>query len=640
MARVQPILPVSRYEQFKKQQQAVLQQHQQYAQQLQDQQAKAQMRGGDLDVASKVMKLLSPTIPKPARQFLGVQLAQHVGVDPKSAGFKGLNTMIGSLDPDSLQQLSTAFSQQLEGAEPGQIIDMTRGLMTGQVPLDQFLNQVDFSGGAEGAMPQEAGGSDSSSGGEQPQQPRTAQPFQAGQPNAVQSFQGERTIPPAQQQASPMLTGALGLDSRQRYRNQDLFSNGLRIPMDVKEQEKLAENLNTRTTGLSSTLSESANMLDLFSGKPEALGLVGQMSRGINTVVRQVEGFLNLVKPGTVVDDADEATQQLAREVGSKIARAHKFDQTAESAARVQSMVLGLAYRMAAANNIPGNRLTNGIIQQNLAQLGASGSPEQFRAVLKDTIGATTREFDEYVRRTVGVSGVDILAKGVQNNDLKRFSEHKDMLPPDLQSALRQEAYNRLNGTGQSLIVPQSPTLDEEEKTLGGLEMQDKERQLAKTEQEMQLAADRDKRAESAERRAEGREDRMAAAQERSAKVEEERLALQRSDTEIDNARAERAQNRADIREDRLTAATEGSQQLAREKFDYEKTKDAAEEDRRRGEAIQKAFLEFGKAIAGIGSGGGGSIGGGVGGGSGNQDTSAFQLTPTPQRHAPRPAGG
>jgi hypothetical protein len=631
MARVEPILPVGRYEQFKKQQAAVMQQHQQYAAQLQEKQAQAQMRAGDLDVAGKVMKLLSPTIPKPARNFLGVQLAQHVGIDPKSEGFKGLNAMINSLDPDSMQRLNSAFSQQLEGAEPGQIVEMTKGLMTGQLPLDQFLSQVDFSGG---------GGEEQVAGGEGQDQlgTETAKPFQGG-PGATKSLAGPRTNAPIMDQASPMLVGALGIDSKTRYRTDDLVRQGLRLPMDVKDQEKLAENITTRTVGLSATLSESANMLDLFSGKPEALGLVGSLSRGANTVVRQVEGFLNLVRPGTTVDDADETTMKLAREVGGQVARMHKFDQNAEAAARVEAMTLGLAYRMATANNIPGNRLTNGIIQQNLAQIGKSGSPEQFKAILKDTIGATTREYDEYVRRTVGVSGVDILAKGVQNNDLKRFSEHKDMLPTELQAALRQEAHNRVKGTGQSLIVPQSPTLDEEEKTLGGLEMQDKERQIAKTDQEMQLATDRDKRAESAERRAEGREDRMATAQEQSAKIQKEQLDLNRKDTDVDNTRADRAQDRADVREDRLTAATESGQALAREKFDYEKTKDTAEEDRRRGEAIQKAFLEFGKAIAGIGAGGGGSVGGGFSGAGGNQDTSAFQLTPTPQRHAPKPVG-
>ena len=632
MARVQPILPLGQYSQLKQQQQAALAQHKKYAEGLQEKQAQAQMRGADLDVASRVMKLLNPTIPKSARNFLGVQLAQHVGVDPKSAGFKGLNSMLVGLDPDALQQLNSAFSQQLEGAEPGQIIEMTKGLMTGEVPLDQFLGQVDFSGGA---------GQDELAGGEgQPGKPSdklskpVAQPFQGGA-GSVGSLAGERTVPPAMQQASPMLAGALGLKSSERYRNQDLFNQGLRVPMDVKDQEKLAGDIVTRTTGLSSSMSEMANMISLFEGKPEVLGPVGQLTRGVNTVIRQVEGFLNAVKPGTAVDDPDQYTEYLARHVGQGIAKAHGLDQDAEDAARIEAMVLGLAYRMAAANNIPGNRLTNGIIQQNLRQLGASGSPEQFKAVLRDTIGATAREFDEYVQRTLGASGYDILARGVKDNDLVRFSKTQDLFPADMRQALRQETFYRLNPDKRPGVTPASPTLAEEERTLGTLEMQEKERGIAKSDQEMDLAARRDQRAESAEQRAEGREDRMAGAQERSAKVQEDQLRFQQSEAAIDNSRADRAQDRADAREDRLVANQEADNRLSREKFDYEKQQDRVKADAERGAAIAKAFMEFGKAIAGIGSSSGGSVGGGASAGGG-QDVGAFQLGATPQRNFPR----
>lgn len=644
---IQPQLPVSRYKSFRQQQEAVLGQHKAYAEQLKEKQAQAQTRGTDLDVAGRVLKVLNPTIPKSARQFLNVQLAQHVGVDPKSEQFKGLNAMIMGLDPGALQQLGTAFSQQVNGAAPGQILETTKGLMTGQIPLDTFLGQVDFSGGA---------GADQLMGGEGEDQPKTAQPFQEG-PAAVQSFEGQRTVPAASQQASPMLAGALGLDSKVRYRNNDLITNGLRIPMEIKDQEKLAGDINTRTIGLSSTVSESANMLDLFEGRPETIGVGGRVARGVNTIVRQVEGFLNAVRPGTAVDDPDAATEKLANEVGSRIAKMHHLDQTAESSARIRSMVLGLAYRMAAANNIPGNRLTNGIIQQNLQQLGESGSPEQFRAVLKDTITATTREYDEFMRRTVGVNGLPILARGLDDEDLVRLSKAGGILPQDMAQALRDETFKRVKGGTDTGIVPQSPTLQEEERTLGGLEMQEKERGIAKTEQEMRLARQRDERAESAEERAESREGRMVTAQERSADLAEERLGFEKKEAGIDNTRADRAQKRLEEREDRmltfqegqasraearearLVAGQEESQSLAREKFDYEKTQDRVKADQERASAIAKAFMEFGKAIANIGGGGAaGGIGGGAAGGG--QDTGAFQLAPTPQRVAPRPAGG
>jgi hypothetical protein len=653
MARVQPVLPLGQYQNLRQQQQQALAAHKKYAEGLQQKQADVEIRKTDLDVAGKVLKVLSPTLPKPARQFLNTQLASYLGVNPKDEAFKSMNAMVMGLDPNSLQALSTTFSQQIEGASPGQIVEMTKGIMTGQVPIDQLLDQVDFSGGM--GQEQLAGG-EGQDQLQQQQKPKTAQPFQGG-PGSVGSLAGERTVPPAMQQASPMLAGALGLKSSNRYRNQDLFNQGMRVPMDPKDQEKLANDIVTRSTGLSSSMSEMTNMVNLFEGRPQVLGPVGQLTRGVNTVVRQVEGFLQTVRPGAVVDDPDEYTQALARRAGQTIAKAHNLDQNAEDAARIEAMVLGLAYRMAAANNIPGNRLTNGIIQQNLRQLGASGSPEQFKAVLRDTIGATAREFDEYMQRTTGVSGYDVLARGVKDSDLKRFSQTGDLFPADVRQAMRQETFYRLNPDKRPQVTPASPTLDEEERTLGQLEMQEKERGIAKSDQEMDLAARRDTRAQGAELRAEGREDRMATAQERQAAIQADTLKFQREEAAIDNTRADRAQTRADSREERLVGAqeqsntlqreqldltranTEADNALQREKFDYEKQQDRVKADADRGAAIAKAFLEFGKAIAGIGGGGSVGAGGGVNVGGGGQDVGAFQLTPTPQRSFPQPRG-
>ncbi len=639
MPRIQPQLPMlDKYASVKKQQEQLLREHAVFKQDLDKKQDDVRLKQGDLDVAGRVLKVLDSNVPKSARQFLNTQLAQSLGVGAKSEQFKGANSMVMGLDPGSLMNLRSQFAQQIEGAPPGRITDMTKGLMTGQLPLDQFLNQVDLTGGS---------GQDTMAGGEvgddqlqQPAQPAaaTAQPFNQG-PGAVQSFEGQRTVPPSSQQASPMLMGALGLDSRVRLRNNDLIQQGYRVPLDAKDQEKLAESLTNRSVGLSSTISEAANMVDLFKGKPEVLGPVGSIARNVQSTVRQVEGVLNLIKPGTSVEQADESTKGLARNVGNIIAKAHKLDMTAENSARIEGMVLGLAYRMAVANDIPGNRLTNGIIQQNLAQLGRSASPEQFSAVLRDTIEATTREFDEHVRRTVGVSGSEVLARQLTDADIKRMAASGDILPQNLALALRDEVAGRLRGEPRNQIKPMSPTLEEEEQTLGRLETEKKARDLEKTQQDMTIDKNRDTRAASADQRAEQREDRMASAQERQAKIEADRLAFQMEEAEIDNQRADNQAQLAGQREDRLTAATEESQKLQRDQFEYKKIQDRKEEEAQNRQAIAAAFSQFAKAIANLGS--SGSIGGGgVPNLGGNQDTSAFRITPGPQRQAPRPAGG
>lgn len=629
---------LDKYMALRAEQEKTLAQHKMFQQGLQKKQDTLNQRKGDLDIADRTMKAFDSKIPKSARQFLLNQTAQSLGIDTKADGYKQSAAMILGLDPQSSQLLRTQFSSTIEGAEPGTISAQAKAVLSGQFPIHQMLDQVDFTGGM---------GDDMLAGGEKGDQlqggtsskAKTAQPFQGG-PGSVQSFEGQRTIPAAAQQASPMLVGALGLDSSKRYRNNDLWTNGFRTPMDPKEQEKLAESITTRTVGLTSTISEAANMTALFEGKPEVLGPVGAAARTIGGTMSQIQGFLNIVKPGTSIEAPTPEINSLANRVGIDIAKRHKIQVTGESAHRIQSMVLGLAYRMAVANDIPGNRLTNGIIQQNLEQLGQSSDPVAFKAVLRDTINSTTREFNDHVRRTTGVDGVTVLARQASNDDILRMAQSGDILPISMAQALRDEAVNRQQGKPSAQVEPASPTMDEEEGTLGGLEMQDKERKIAKTEQDMQLDKERNDRGISAEKRAEGREDRMTAAQERQGKIAEESLQFQRTEAGIDNARADRAQERADVREDRLADTSAQSQQLAQDKFAYEQTQDTKQADERQRQHMAQMWMTFAKMISDIGSGGGAVGGGGGGGGGGGQDAGAFRLTPLNPRPLPRPAGG
>lgn len=636
----QPLLPVKpdveRYAQFKQQQAAFLQQHQQVAAQLQDKQAKVAARGADLDIAGRLYKILDNRVTKSARQFLTKELAQHVGADPKSQQFKDVSTMLGGLDPDTMQQLRSSFGANLESMQPGEIAQTVRGIMTGEVPMNDFLDKVgpatyqtqqtSGTGDVSGA-----GGSETLTGGtstankgtpdtlattpapdaalnteksqaragqDQPGAVDTAvapAPFQPGAPGAIQSFEGQRTVPSAAQQASPTIVGALGLDSRERLRNNDLIQNGYRIPFDPKEQDKLAETINTRSSGLSATVSEAVNLVDAFEGKPEVLGPVGSAVRTLQSTIQQVQGLLNvinpLVKDETLPDSPD--LQRLTRQVGTQLAKTHAIDNTAETAAQIDARVLGLAYRMAIANDIPGNRLTNAILEQNLRMIGSSSSPTQFKAVLSNTLASTTREYDEAIKRTLGTSGLDIMSRQVSNDDIARMAKHADILPPDLAKSLLAEAQRRKTGDATPAIKPASPTLNEEEATLGTLETQSKGRAIAKQDQTMQLEQSREERAIRTEGRANDREDRVAAAQTASAKLQSE-------------------------------------------EFAYRKAHDQAQMDQHDRDKIVQAFQHFGAAIAS--SGGSSSISAGSSGSPG-QDVSAFRITPPPQRTPPRPGG-
>lgn len=585
----------------------VLQKHQQYSDMLKQKQHQVDQRKGDLDLAGRLFKVLDSRVPKPARQFLTREIAQHVGVDPKSENFRGVQQVLTSLDPDSLQAMKSSLAGQLKDIPPGEVTQLVKGVMTGELGLNDLLDRI----GTD--QLQGAAGQDTLQGGEtsvermppkedrlEDTAPAVAEPFGQG-PAAVQSFEGQRTVPEGAKQVAPTLVGALGLDSRTRLRNNDLTAAGFRIPLDEKRQEELATSITTRSTGLSGTLNEAAIITDLFSGRPERLGPVGTLVRGVQSTVRQVEGLLNLVKPGAVNEsNPDDAyTQGLARRVGQRLAKLHNLDVDAEASARIQSAILGLAYRMALARDIPGNRLTNAVINQHLAQLGESGSPEQFKAVLSDTLTSLTREFDENMRRTVGVSGLKIMAGQLTNDDIIRMTQPGsiDVLPRDFAQTLLEEAKARKAGTPSTGgVQPQSPTLEEEERTLGQLEVQKKTREIERAEQLSEIDASQE-------------------------------------------ARAARTEERALAREDRLAEASIRSGELAREKFQYEKEQDVKLADERRNKEIGDAFLAFGNAIAGSFSRSGGG-GGSIPSLGGQQDTSAFRITPAPQRTPPRPGGG
>jgi hypothetical protein len=574
---------LNQYSEFKKQQEQFVQQQQGIKQDLEQQQAVANQQAQDIDLAGRMYKILDPNVAKPVRQYLLTEATKFVGVDPKSETASGVGRMIGSLDPDTMMRMRELLASQLKGASPGQVQQLVKGVLDGTVPMSSIVDQV----GQQQRQQEQQRLTEQST-------QRAAQPFQPGAPAEVQSFEGQRTVPPASQQASPQLVGALGLDSTKGYRNNDLIKQGYRIPFDAKDQEKLATEITTQAGGISSTMSDASKLYQLINGRPEVLGTVGSAVQTLQGAIRQAQGAMRLVNPN-IVDESNpysKEVQDLSNEVSTKLLKSGAIEGTANDAARVSAIVIGLAYKMAAAENIPGNRLTNTVIEQHLRQIGQSNSPEQFKSVLKDMTANITRNFDEGIRRTLGTSGLDIVARGLTDEDINVMATSADILPKDFTRSLLDEAVRRKEGKGgPNPLAPQHPTIEEEQKTLGTLETQRKSRDIAKTEQEMQLAGQRE-------------------------------------------ARAGRQEQLANKREERQTRVQEDTLDLAKQRFQWDKQKYRQQQEQALQARIGKAFQAFGAAIARSVHGVSGSLGGG--GGGGGQNESAFRLTPTPQRTPPR----
>lgn len=670
IAQNQPVSGPS-YEQFKRlrmQQAASIEQHKQYAAGLQMKQQQIQLRQGDLQVSDRLLKILDPNVAKPARAFLMRELAQNLGVDPNTENFKQLSTMLGGLDPNSLTGLKQVFSNSLEQAQPGEVQEIARGIMDGSVSMNDIMNQVTQQQRALGyqqagapmqstptggptptapedmttqAAPQQGPGAGSTMQQQPMQQKQAPQPFGAG-PNAVRSFEGTRTIPPAEQQVDPQLAGALGLDSRQAYRGSDLVRGGYRIPLDANKQRELAESLTTRASGVQSTLLEATKISKIVKGDPNAIGTVGDAVAATESALQQVTNAVKFLRPGVETEFGPNArgwgeTSSAAEKAANDLITRFGLTKTAENASIIKSSVLNLAYRMALAKDIPGNRLTNGIIQQHIAQLGNSGSPAQFTATLRDTISSTMREYDDYVRRQVGASGYDIMLRQLPPEQATQFinemAQNADMLPSDFARSLRDEAVRIQSGQPAPTITPSSPTIQEEQQTLGQLETQEKATKIQERDELMQQRRSSDMRADEASRRQEERLDMAQKREDRMVDQQVETNKLARDKFEFDKSKVDENQKLQREQFEFSKEKANRAESFQREQFEWQKQKYEEQKGEQQREKIANAFMNFGRAIASSRSGGGG------GGGSlpsySGQDSSAFRLQPAPQRAFP-----
>lgn len=646
----QPILPQSfdnnsfatpdifaAYENFKKQQQSFMQQQAQVTEDIQNKQAQAQARGVDLDVAGRMYKVFDPNLNPKVRQFLLNETAQYVGADTKGQRYKDVSTMIMGLDPDTMTAMKELFANKLKDASPGQIKDTINGILTGQISMSSFVDEV---GQMQMQRQQEL---------QQQRQAPIVRPFQPGQPSQVQSFEGQRTVPPNAQQVSPQLVGALGLDSTQTYRNSDLIKHGYRIPFDAKDQEKLATDISTQSVGVSSLLNESAKLIQIFEGRPEVLGTVGSASQVVQGTIRQVQGALRMIGAEDISNPYSDEIQNTLKGVTDDLQKRGILQGTAEDASRIQAMVLSLAYRMAQAENIPGNRLTNGIIQQHLMQIGHSASPEQFKAVLSDTLASTIRQFDENIRRTLGADGVDIVARSLTDADIAllgsggvgpdgKLTGPVSALPKPMARAILDEAVRRKEGAANpNTITPASPTIEEEQNTLGQLETQGKQRKMAKDDEEMRLAREREERAGRQEQLANQREERTTRVAEGHLGLATEQALLAQEREERQAKFQEENAKFAREKEERATRVAEGHLELAKKNYDLSVARERRQAEQHQQDKIGAAFAAFGKAIANMYS--GASVGGGGRSLGADQNEAAFRINPAPQRVPPRPPG-
>jgi hypothetical protein len=339
-------------------------------------------------------------------------------------------------------------------------------------------------------------------------------------------------------------------------------------------------------------------MYQLFKGKPEVLGAVGTGIRLADQLAdqgRAVLRFANRAWGNTdlaEINPDDSETVALAKSLAQKVSGWYKnrgIEDVAVDSAKLQSAMINMAYSMAIARGIPGNRMTNAIVNQHLTELGSSHSVAQFEAALSDTLQrAVDRSQGEMYAKLGKNVNVDI--GGLTDQQKAIMGQSSAILPPTIRQALIDDIERRKAGEAPAQggsVQAQSPTLSEEER-LTQEDVNRKQTHEQNTEQRAQATAE---------------------------------LAQTREQRQYEHEKFTREQ-----------AALHQTQEERRYQLALKKEDRAAEHQRR--QELMQAFAQLGHAIA---SSGHATISGGGGGGGGDQNPEAFKIGSAPQRHAPQP---
>lgn len=307
-------------------------------------------------LGQRLLQVLDPRLPKPARQFLFRELSAAVGVDPKGERAKQLGQMITSLQPEVLEGMRRNVAEQVQ-ANPGEVRNLVRGVFTGQVPIDRIISTMTTAapttgstgttgGGAPGATrlggPTEAQPSGLTGGGgvtgagalgagalvntalqlvtpNAPGRPGDTRTPPSGAPDRVPFTHApppagatppERQVAPMNREIAPELAGILGLDQTERYRNRDVMGAGWRrIPSSYEDQQKLANDIRGAQHGAINTMLLASQLTELVRGRPEVLDAVRFRIPGTDNLMS--------LNPSSLADQVGNFVQGLGTVLGA-----------------------------------------------------------------------------------------------------------------------------------------------------------------------------------------------------------------------------------------------------------------------------------------------------------------------------------
>jgi hypothetical protein len=406
----------------------------------------------------------------------------------------------------------------------------------------------------------------------------------------------------------PELAELLGIDSTQRYRNQDVIRGGWRrIPTEADDQRRLASDIRGVQDGVVNSISMGTTLFNLIDGRPDVLNLnlgripwIGNVElANPSSAMVQIGNSINSLAQafgmrGVDVDPNSEAGQRVLGEANRLATRVVGWSPTIQEAANtnavVQSLLINMAFAMAAAKGQTGRFLSDRDVELQLQELGRSASPEQFQAAVRSVLNRT---YEHYRSRMRSQTGGDVPLSPVTTDEARDSILRSPAVPRGFAEELGGAVPPRRSGQ-----APLPPTEG------GVLEHMGARLKPPDTPESVEVPP----RPEAA----------PPALQRVSPTLEEEDA----------SARARLEEDRAA----RLELREEGRRRLQiAESAEARAQRQEAEARRVR---IQQAFASIGAALRGAISGGGGGV---ISGGGGDQDPNAFRIAPMPQRRPPTP---
>lgn len=660
----------------------IMQERQQQAQGLQARQA-------DIQLGERLMQVLDPRLPRQARQFLFKELSRQIGIDPKGERSRELGSMLTGMEPEVLEGLRRNIADRVQSAQPGEVMQLTRGVFTGQVPITQLMSGQGQAQGQAQAQPAEAGPA-AAAGNFPPGMMRLGGPGAgmagalaaagqgAGAENMVTRTQTgpigstvgpmregpqrmpeqaapttetppmAQHMPPLLREPAPELVSVLGLDPSVRYRNRDLYRAGFRnIPSTEAEQQKLAQEMHSLQGGLVNTLVMGNHLAALVDGRPEVLNMnIGRVpwigdfiapnpasmwaqltstmeGMAKNAGWRGIEEGITTERGAELQRQAQDITR---RWFGNRPAEERAATQDAANVnAQMNSLLINMAFAMAAAKGQTGRFLSDRDVELQLQELGRTANPEQFVTTLRANMQRMYDQYNVNVANRIGATvplsssvtpeAREALANGMLTPERMR-AEVGGGTPPTSSVNPRGTERNPWN-LGEPYIgaKPGDYAADEGGALFRfGGEPGELQAIPSPTGQAPRRPATPSAPAAPAGPRT----------IERTGPTVEDEEAAARTRIREDRAAQLAAQSRAE----RTLEISESSERRAARM-------EIRNEERYRREQIQQAFGALAQAFRGGGSSAGVSVG--AGGGGEGQDVRAFQVQPNPQRRAPTP---